>query len=282
MAPNYLELLERAQTGPSISKEDWDMDKVVIATRKLVKKYQIAWDPGEIIPLDPGIADRVFNAGLELAQTSGVFQATTGRIIEFQPGELEEALRAVPQSLVMGEGADARTLKARQILDPSPPLVWAGNPGVPTPEELFQPMVMSWMQEPVVDLVTCGSLTQVDGYDVRTAEPAEITATRRELKLMREGLVKVGRPGMGMLAAQSSVSELGDLAVANPVYLRPCDAHLVPIIERADHRSPQHGSGGELAGVWDAQRVPGLCDGWRFGGRCPGRRCGTGRVIYRR
>lgn len=239
MAPNYLALLERAQTGPSISKEDWDMEKVVIATRKLVKKYQIAWDPDEIIPLDPGNADRVFNAGLELAQASGVFQATTGRIIEFLPGELEEALRAVPQSLVMGEGADIRTLKARQILDPSPPLVWAGNPGVPTPEELFQPMVMSWMQEPLVDLVTCGSLTQVDGYDVRTAEPAEITATRRELKMMREGLVKVGRPGMGMLAAQSSVSELGDLAVANPDYLRPCDAHLVPLLNELmiDHRN---------------------------------------------
>jgi methylamine--corrinoid protein Co-methyltransferase len=35
---------------------------------------------------------------------------------------------------------------------------------------------------------------------------------------------------MGMLAAQSSVSELGDLAVAHPDYLRPCDSHLVPLL----------------------------------------------------
>jgi hypothetical protein len=33
------------------------------------------------------------------------------------------------------------------------------------------PMVMSWMKEPVVDLVTCGSLTQVDGYDVTYRSP---------------------------------------------------------------------------------------------------------------
>jgi methylamine--corrinoid protein Co-methyltransferase len=33
-----------------------------------------------------------------------------------------------------------------------------------------------------------------------------------------------------MLAAQSSVSELGDLAVAHPNYLRPCDSHLVPLL----------------------------------------------------
>jgi methylamine--corrinoid protein Co-methyltransferase len=35
---------------------------------------------------------------------------------------------------------------------------------------------------------------------------------------------------MGLLAAQSSVSELGDLAVSAPDYLRPCDAHLVPLL----------------------------------------------------
>jgi methylamine--corrinoid protein Co-methyltransferase len=33
-----------------------------------------------------------------------------------------------------------------------------------------------------------------------------------------------------MLAAQSSVSELGDLSAAHPDYLRPCDSHLVPIL----------------------------------------------------
>jgi methylamine--corrinoid protein Co-methyltransferase len=35
---------------------------------------------------------------------------------------------------------------------------------------------------------------------------------------------------MGMLAAQSSVSELGDLAVAHPNLLRRCDSHLVPLL----------------------------------------------------
>jgi methylamine--corrinoid protein Co-methyltransferase len=42
-----------------------------------------------------------------------------------------------------------------------------------------------------------------------------------------------------MLAAQSSVSELGDLAVAHPDYLRPCDSHLVPMLNelKMDHRN---------------------------------------------
>jgi methylamine--corrinoid protein Co-methyltransferase len=239
MSVNYLELIERAQTGPAIHKDEWDFEKVALTTRSLVKKYQIQWKPEIVIPNDPDMADRVFQAALELAQQIGVYHASVGRMIQFAPEELETGLRAAPQTLEMGTGADARTLYARKVQDPRPPLVWAGNPGVPTPEELFQPMVMSWMQEPIVDLVTCGSLTRVDGFEVRTAEPTEIAATRRELRLMREGLEKVGRPGMGMLAAQSSVSELGDLAAAHPDYLRPCDSHLVPILNELiiDHRN---------------------------------------------
>jgi len=52
-------------------------------------------------------------------------------------------------------------------------------------------------------------------------------------------LRRVGRPGMGMLAAQSSVSELGDLAAAHPDYLRPCDSHLVPMLNelKMDNRN---------------------------------------------
>lgn len=230
MTRPYLHLIERAQKGPVIKKGEWDLDRIVITTRQLVKKFKIAWDPNQVVPNDPALADRVFQAALELVQTTGVYQASTGRIIEFEPGELEAGIKAMPQTLVMGEGEDARTLYARKICDPRPPLVWAGNPGVPTPEALFQPMVMSWMQEPIVDLVTCGSLTQVDGYTVLTGEPTEIAATRRELRLMRDGLRQVGRPGMGMLAAQSSVSELGDLAVSHPDYLRPVDSHLVPLL----------------------------------------------------
>ncbi len=185
------------------------------------------------------MADAIFEAGLELAKKIGAYSRSTERIIQFDPDELEEGLKRMPQTLTVGEGKDVRTLFARKIMDERPPLVWAGTPGTPIPEELFLPSVTSWMQEPIVDLVTCGSLTHVDGREVRTADPIEIMATRRELQYMHAGLKRVGRPGMGMLAAQSAVSELGDLAVAHPAYLRPCDAHLIPMLNelKVDHRN---------------------------------------------
>ncbi len=224
---DYLDILERTHTGLKMARSDWDMDKVLLPVRKLVKKHDLQWDKKQIVPNDPDLADRVFQAGLALAQQSGVYAISTGRVIEFSIQEIQTAMDAMPASLDMGEGNDARTLYARQIMDQRPPLVWAGNPGVPTPEALFLPMVKSWMQEPIVDMATCGSLTHVRGYPVRTGEPIEIAATRNELRWLRQGLREVGRPGMGLLAAQSGVSEIGDLAAAHPDYLRPCDAHLV-------------------------------------------------------
>jgi methylamine--corrinoid protein Co-methyltransferase len=224
---DYLEILERAHTGPKMAKDDWDMNKVLLPVRKLVKEYGLSWDKNQIVPDDPDLADRVFQAGLGLACQGGVYAVSTGRVIQFSEQEILTALRAMPTSLVMGKGQDARTLFARRVMDERPPLVWAGNPGVPTPEDFFLPMVKSWMQEPVVDMATCGSLTHVRGYKVRTGEPVEIAATRNELRWLRQALCEVDRPGMGLLAAQSGVSEIGDLAAAHPDFLRPCDAHLV-------------------------------------------------------
>ncbi len=227
MIYSYLDIIDRSKTGPQVKKADWDMEYVVLPTKKIVKKYDLSWDKRSVVPNDPALVDRIFEAALELAVNTGVYCMNTERVIRFDRSELEQGLDSAPRTLVMGEGKDARTLVARQICDSRAPLVWAGNPGVPTPEELFQPMVMSWMQEPVVDMITCGSVVTVDGRPVETGAPSEVYAVRRELRLLREGLRRLGRPGTGMLAAQSAVSSLGDLAAAHPDYLRPCDSHLV-------------------------------------------------------
>ncbi|MDZ7844477.1 MAG: monomethylamine:corrinoid methyltransferase [Anaerolineales bacterium] len=239
MIIDYFDVLDRANQGPYIAEDDWDLEKVAMTTQKLVEKYKLEWDPDQIVTADPGLADVIFEAGLELAVEIGGYSRSTERILEFDRQELEAGMELMPRELVLGTGKDARTLFAREIGDERPPLIWAGNPGAPHPEHLFLPSVMSWAQEPIVDLITCGSLAEVDGREVRTGSPIEIVATRRELLYLRQILKRVGRPGMGMLAAQSSVSELGDLAVAHPDYLRPSDAHLVPMLNelKIDNRN---------------------------------------------
>jgi methylamine--corrinoid protein Co-methyltransferase len=236
---DYLEILDRSNAGTYISEENWDLEKVAMTCMKLVQQYDLKWDKQVLVPNDPALADRVFAAGFELAAEIGAYNRSSERMLHFERGELEAGLKNMKTSLRMGCGADERVLFPRRIMDERAPLVWAGNPGAPHPEALFLPAVVSWAQEPVVDLITCGTLAEVDGREVRTGEPLEITATRHELTYLHQALERVGRPGMGMLAAQSSVSELGDLAVAHPDFLRPCDAHLIPMLNelKIDNRN---------------------------------------------
>jgi len=227
---NYYTILDRAESGPWISEADWDLEKVALSTRRLVKKHKLEWDPQQVVTDDAPLADAVFRAGFELAAQIGIYCRTTERIIQFSEEELADGLAAMARSITVGEGKDARELVARSVGDARPPTSWGGNPGAPTPERMFLPNAISYIQEPLVDMLTCGTLVTVDGREVRTESPLEVIATRRELSYLREALRRSGRPGMGLLAAQSSVSALGDLGVANPQYLRPCDAHLVPML----------------------------------------------------
>jgi methylamine--corrinoid protein Co-methyltransferase len=236
---NYLEILDRANTGPYISEENWDLEKVAMTARRLVKKYKVEYDPNEVVTSDPAIADAIYQAGYEMAVELGAYSRSTERVIEISQDEIDAGIHNMKKMLVMGEDKDARTLHARTLDDDLPPLFFGGSPGTPVPERYFLANVISYMQEPLIDLATCGTLVEVDGREVRTGNPIEVVSTRRELQYMRQGLKRVGRPGMGMLAAQSSVSELGDLAVAHPDYLRPVDSHLVPVLNelKMDNRN---------------------------------------------
>ncbi len=225
----FLEFYERSNTGEKVSKDDWDMDYIIDNVMELVDDYDLSWDKQVIIPEDEQLLDDMFDAAKKLILNTGIYNMTTGRIIKFSEEEIDEGLRNMKTELVMGEGKDAYKLVARKIEDEQPPAVWAGNPGCPTPESLYYPIIKSVAKEPVIDLLTCGSLIDVDGYKVRSGEPTEVIAVRRELEYLHRALAEVGRPGIGLLAAESAVTEIGDLAAVGEKRLRPCDSHLVAL-----------------------------------------------------
>lgn len=226
-AKEYLELCSRSHTGTKVTKDDWDMDYIIEEVRDLVESYGFDWDREVLIPEDDKLLDDMFRAAKTLILKTGVYNMTTGRIISFTEDEIEAGLRNMKKELVMGEGKDAYTLVARGIEDTKEPAVWAGNPGCPTPESIYYANVLSSAKEPVVDLLTCGSLVDVDGFPVKSGEPTELVAVRKELEYLHRALAEVGRPGMGLLAAESAVTEMGDLSASFERRLRPCDSHLI-------------------------------------------------------
>ena len=88
-AISYLEILDRAKTGLQVGKSDWDMEHIVLPVRELVKKHYLQWDKTNAIPQDDALIDRLFQAGMEFAENSGIYCITTGRVIKFSGDELE-------------------------------------------------------------------------------------------------------------------------------------------------------------------------------------------------
>jgi hypothetical protein len=105
---NYLDILDRAHNGHYISEENWDLDKIAMTTKRLVKKYKLEWDKNDLVTEDASLSEAIWNAGYELAVEVGAYSRTTELIIQIRQDEIDEGLRNMPQTLVMGEQGRAR------------------------------------------------------------------------------------------------------------------------------------------------------------------------------
>ncbi|MCS7098615.1 MAG: monomethylamine:corrinoid methyltransferase [Candidatus Methanomethyliaceae archaeon] len=224
------EVLDRAETGQYMDERDFDLKIVAKRCKELVKEHDIKFNPSEIITTDDSMADDVFEAGMKLALDTGIYCISTKRIIKFNEEEIKEGMETAPREVIVGEGRDARVLYARGIEDARRPIICGGQAGATIPEEWYVPMAMSYMKEPLIDMINHGGIAIVEGRKVRTHSPLEIQATRRELSMLREAAARSGRPGIGLIAGESSVSALGDLAIASERYMRTCDSHLVALL----------------------------------------------------
>jgi methylamine--corrinoid protein Co-methyltransferase len=227
---DFLEVIRRTESGPYISERDFDIEVVYKTARELVKQHGLRYNRAQLITLDPEIADRAFEAGLELAVRAGVYCVNTSRVVNFTREELLTALRAAPRELTLGWGRDQRTIRASEWGRLGHPFIWAGFSGAPLAEEDYRNSIRSYVKEPLVDALGHGSLPVIDGIEVRTGSPMEIRATRQELMYVREALAREGRPGMPFVAAESSTTVLGDLAVMHPDYLPRESTHFVAML----------------------------------------------------
>jgi methylamine--corrinoid protein Co-methyltransferase len=181
-----LDVIDRSLTGPVVEERIFDLRHVAAGIQRVVREYEIKADQTHVVNLDDGLADRVWQAAVDFLASCGVYSKDTGRVILFSREEIERLIRSAPSQVSVGEGPDARIDVARTLDDPRPPLIMGGPIGSPTPNELFVPIIRSYVQEPIVD-VTCGAtLTSVAGREIRTKSPLEIIAAWEEIDLMRQ------------------------------------------------------------------------------------------------
>ncbi len=92
-----VEIFQRSRSGQYMKEVEYDL-LLARRTQELVKEYNITFDPQNVCPADDGMADRVFQAGLQLFIDVGAYHLDTQRVIKFSREEILDALRQAPDT----------------------------------------------------------------------------------------------------------------------------------------------------------------------------------------
>lgn len=205
-------MLQRAKDGPPMTMREWETKIIPETVKKYLEKYDLvgSYNPKEPVNQDPELADRFFQAGLELAAEIGLFMTDTDSVIHVSREEILEALKDAPDLLVLGEGTDKVDLNARFPEDPRPP-VFAGPLSIQVDEELYVPITEGILRSRKVRIQEGPSIDTVFGYPVYSGTPFETAAGARENLLRREAQWRAGRVGMANSGISSSTTEFGQL-----------------------------------------------------------------------
>ena len=203
----------RSRTGPSMKNDEFD-DKLMFAAMDLVEKYDLNFDLEDIIA-DDERADAVFAAAVEFLVEIGVYNRSTGTVIQWTEDEVREMAddyQNDPRSFVAGAGKEAVTIKGRKAGDGTAPVIWAG--GGPLFNDIFiEPSITAFVKEPCVKgFLKAGALAKAGDIEARADFPTEIYVQAKETDLQIAALEKVGRQGMF----------LGNINSPNPVASALC------------------------------------------------------------
>jgi methylamine---corrinoid protein Co-methyltransferase len=222
-----LEIFQRSRSGKYMKEVEFDLS-LARRVQELVKEYSISFDPNNVCPADDEMADRVFQAGLQLFIDVGAYHLDTERVIKFSRAEIMDALRKAPDTLYLGEGRDMVIARHRNIEDTNPPLNLTGPAGQPCSEEHYLELMISYAQEPYVHAIESGATLTYNGQDIMANTLMEIKAVQRDAATAREAIRRVGKPGMHIGDAATGMTAVGKMAASEPInLLRPCDGRLI-------------------------------------------------------
>lgn len=229
-AGRLLDILDRMERGPVTDEKEFDTKFIAANIKRLVKEYDIKFDGVNLVNTDDDMADRCFQAGLELAETAGVFCTSNGRRLVWSRREILDTIKYAPPSIVIGTSHDAHREHRRDPEDPRPPTVIGGPIGQTLPEDLFLPIMQSYIQEPIVDTIITGTLETVYGRDPRTKSPWEILVGWREAELVFEAARRAGRQGIAIGCVENAASDIPELSATSYGGFRTTDWHHMAMI----------------------------------------------------
>ena len=222
---SFWTVVERALSGPICTERDFELNIFVPNLRRIVEKYGIKYDPQQPVPADDDLADRVWEAGMEFLEETGIYCVDTERRILFSREEMDGALASGPCGCVFGEGKDSRVMPRRVPEDTTPPWCSVGPTSSPLSSELhYVNLVKAHAENPLGDGITIPCLTQVNGQPIVGGSPLGIEGAIRAVLLTREGMRRAGRPGMPIVNGVTTAARAQEHIAAHHFGIRKTDA----------------------------------------------------------
>jgi len=229
---DLIDVFERADNGLLIPDTDYYMERFVPTLAEIIDRYQIKWDRQTIVNSDDDLADRVFQAAVDLIAGVGAYCPDTNRVMQFSRREIETAAQQAPRSARFGEGREAKTMYGRAVDEDSVPWIHVGGGIYTTDEGIYLDTVEGLASIDIADSLSVPSILHMRGKDARVRSPQELLAAIKTVVLAREGIRRSGRAGLpiinGISAASNSVSMI---AAAAPQFgLRISDGFLIDFL----------------------------------------------------
>ena len=222
---NFLDVYERAISGPLMSEDDFMMKVFVPVLTDIVDSHGIVYDRNRPVPDDDRAADTLYDAGVEFLERVGFYCVNTSRVIQFTRKEILEAIREAPGQCVLGEGKDVSVYTVRTPDDARLPLFNVGHGWVCTSEEMATNQIEALASLSGARAMKFPNLDHIRGIPIAIGSPMEIYASIRMIRIAREAMRRAGRPGMPIMSLLTTAADAATtLAASHPQFgLRPTD-----------------------------------------------------------
>lgn len=266
---DFIEVCRRAFSGPLMPENRFDRQVLYPAIKALVDQYKIIPDLENPVNMDDGLADAVFQAGIDLLAQAGIYSMDTQRLIQLSREEIREAIDGAPGPCSFGEGKDAGVFHPRKPDQDSKPWCHVGGGMHCSSEEIACRVVEAYARIREVDSISMPTIDTIRGLPVVTGSPIGIIAASHAVALVRRTLAQAGRPGLPINnCIPTAGSAVETLAASHPAFgLRPSDGWLVSFspelkvsFDALNRSATLIGLGGRI-GSQGAPTIGGYCGG---------------------
>jgi methylamine--corrinoid protein Co-methyltransferase len=191
-------------------------------SEELALKYGIEYDPKVFVPDDLEMGDAVFEAGIELLHSVGIFCRSTQRVINIDEEDILKALNTT-NPLEIGRLKEKVVVPHRYPMISFPPVIIGGPTGGSVSEQNFLYINLSSVQENVVQGIYSGAMNQFGGEYIQPRSPLEMLAVLKASRNERLATKIGGREGLALMGPSTSTLTTSSLLVSSDELYSTCD-----------------------------------------------------------